>query len=137
MATLATYRLIDMARRKLACQAIVDAPAGAIVTIREATRTLDQNAMLWPLLTDLSRQVEWPVNGTPQRLSKEEWKDIATASLRSEMRIAAGMDGGAVILGRRTSTMSKRMFSDLLEIIMAFGSAQGVVWTEPKERKAS
>lgn len=124
-------RLIDAQRRAYAKEMIDKAPEGWVVVLSEPTRTLDQNAMLWPLLTDLSRQVEWPINGVAQKLSPEDWKDLATASLAKEQRVAAGLDGGFVFLGRRTSTMSKRTFSDLLEVILAFGSAHGVVWSEP------
>lgn len=124
-------RLIGPEQRALAKRLIDEAPDGWIVIVQEPTRTLDQNAMLWPLLTDLARQVEWPVNGVAQRLTKEDWKDIATAALTSEQRIAAGMDGGCVFLGRRTSTLSKRAFSDLIEIVLAFGSRNGVAWSAP------
>ena len=124
-------KLIDHARRAFACHLIGEAPVDAIVTISEPTRTLEQNAMMWPLLHDLSEQVEWPVNGKPQKLSPDDWKDLATAALLKEQRVAQGMDGGFVFLGRRTSTMSKRRFSDLLEVILAFGSEHGVCWSEP------
>jgi hypothetical protein len=115
--------------RAAAVAQIMSAPDGWVVSLREPTRTLDQNALLWPLLTDLARQVDWPVNGKVQKLKPEEWKDIMTASLKQEQRVASGVDGGFVILGRRTSTMGKREFSDLIEVIRAFGSERGVVWS--------
>jgi hypothetical protein len=116
---------------------VASAPEGHIVTIREPTRTLDQNALLWPLLQDLSRQVEWAIDGVPAKLKPEEWKDIATAALVKEQRWAMGMDGGVVFLGQHTSTMSKRKFSDLLEVIYAFGSRHGVQWSTPDPREAA
>jgi hypothetical protein len=131
MAKLPPVRLIDAQRRAYAKEMIDRVPDGWVVALSEPTRTLDQNAMLWPLLTDLSRQVEWPINGVAQKLSPEDWKDLATASLAKEQRVAAGLDGGFVFLGRRTSTMSKRTFSDLIEIIFAFGSAHDVKWSTP------
>lgn len=128
-------RLIDRQRRDYAHRMVNEAPDGWIVTISAPTRTLDQNAKLWPMLTDLSRQVPWQVNGVEQMLIPEDWKDIATAALTKEQRVAAGMDGGFVFLGRRTSTMSKRTFADLIEVIYAFGAAHGVVWSEPDPRE--
>jgi hypothetical protein len=124
-----SLKLNNPTARAAAVAQIMSAPDGWVVSLREPTRTLDQNALLWPLLTDLARQVDWPVNGKVQKLKPEEWKDIMTASLKQEQRVASGVDGGFVILGRRTSTMGKREFSDLIEVIRAFGSERGVVWS--------
>lgn len=103
-----------------------------IVTVKPPTRTLDQNAKLWPMLADVSRQVEW--HGTT--LTPDEWKDVFTAALRRS-KVVPGLDGGFVVLGQRTSTMSKALFSELVELIYAFGAERGVTWTDPAERKAS
>ena len=112
-------------------------PDTYFATFREAKRSDEQNALLWKLLTDLSEQVPWSMNGVEQKLSPEDWKDLATAALKKEQRVAAGMDGGFVFLGRRTSNMSKRTFSDLLEVIFAFGSQHGVEWSMPDPRENS
>ena len=93
------------------------------VVIREPKRSLDQNAKLWAVLSDVSRQVDW--HG--QRLTKEEWKDVMTAALKRQ-KVVPGLDGGFVVLGTSTRRMSKQEFSDLLELIQAFGAEQGVEW---------
>ena len=43
------------AQRALACDLIRRAPQDAVVTIKTATRNLDQNARLWASLSDISR----------------------------------------------------------------------------------
>jgi len=96
-------------------------------------RNAEQNKKLWAALSDISRQVEWPVNGKLGKLSTDDWKDIFSADLTREQRIAQGLNGGFVLLGLRTSRLKKREMSDLLEIIMAFGSEHGVIWTERKD----
>lgn len=96
-------------------------------------RTSEQNDRMWALLTDISQQVEWPVDGKMQKLPPEDWKHILSAGLKREQRVAQGIDGGFVILGQRTSKMTKRQLSDLMELISAFGASRDVVWTEPKE----
>ena len=103
------------------------------VTVAEAkrTRTVDQNSRLWALLTDVSRQVEWPVDGRLQKLPPEDWKDIFTAGLRKGQRVAQGIEGGFVMLGGRTSRMSVGEMIDLQMLIEAFGAERGVVWREP------
>lgn len=93
------------------------------VEVKEPRRSLDQNAKLWAVLTDVSEQVDW--HG--QRLTKEEWKDVMTAALKRQ-KVVPGLDGGFVVLGTSTRRMSKQEFSDLLELIQAFGAEQGVEW---------
>jgi len=112
-------------QRDLAKRLVDQSPEGYCITFKEATRTDDQNAKLWPMLTDVARQVDW----YGQHLTKEEWKDVFTAGL-VKSKVVPGIDGGVVILGQRTSTMSKRLFSELIELIYAFGADRGVVWTE-------
>lgn len=111
----------DQARQNaIAC--VRAAPAGYAVMVREPTRSLEQNALLWPLLTALAHQLDW----YGQKLSPDDWKDLLTASL-TKQRSAPAIDGGGfVVFGQRTSQYSKRMMSDLLELIFAFGAERGV-----------
>lgn len=97
----------------------------------EPTRTLGQSAKLHAMLADVARQVEWPVNGKMERLSVDDWKSVVVASLMQEKRMAAGLRGGFVILGKRTSSMSIREMSEAIEFLMQFGDEQGVRWTDP------
>ncbi len=110
----------ELARQR-AIDAVKNAPAGYVVEVKEPTRTLDQNALLWPLLTEVSRQVDW----YGQKLTEDEWKDVFTAGLRKQKAVP-GIDGGFVMVGSRTSKMSKAEFSDLVELIYAFGAERGV-----------
>lgn len=103
-----------------------------VITVAEPTRNLESNALMWVLLGDLSRQVVWTVDGKQQHLTAEEWKDIMTAGLRKEQRVASGIEGGFVILGARTSKMTQREMGELIELIYAFGAEQSVKWTEQK-----
>ena len=89
-------------------------------------RSLSQNALLWPLLTDISKQVEW----YGQHMSPEDWKHMLTASL-TRQRAVPGIDGGFVVLGLSTSKMSKELFSQLIELIYAFGAERGIKWSGP------
>lgn len=94
-------------------------------------RTIEQNKKLWALLTDVSRQVEWEVNGHKCYLDNWDWKTIFTAAFRKHHRLTRGVDGGFVILGMGTSRMTKPEMSDLFMIIEAFGNERGVRWSEP------
>lgn len=93
------------------------------------TRSLEQNAKLWAMLGDVARQKQWVVDGALRYLEPEEWKDIFTAALAQEMRVAQGINGGVVLLGRRTSKMTVRQMADLIEVIQAFGAEHGIRWS--------
>lgn len=99
--------------------------------LRDVRRNSEQNALLWVWLTAFSEQLTWPVNGAMVKLSPEEWKDILSAAFKREsQRVAAGLDGGMVLLGMRTSQMGKREFGEFLEFVMATAAHRGVVLEE-------
>lgn len=121
-----TFRLVHATARKMASRACIQAPDGYVVEIKPRTRSLDQNAKMWAMLTDVSRQVEW----YGQRLTSEEWKDVLTAALKKQKAVP-GIDGGFVVIGARTRNMTIREMSDLVELMYAFGAERNVQWTDP------
>lgn len=98
----------------------------------KSKRTLDQNAKMWAMLTDIAEQIDWVVDGRLQKLEPEEWKDILTAGLKQELRVAQGISGGVVLLGQRTRKMTVKQLSDLIELMNAFGAERGVRFRCPK-----
>jgi hypothetical protein len=123
-----TFVLVHSEARQRAAQAIAEAPSGNVVKISEPTRNLDQNAALWPLLEAFSEQKQWQVNGAMCQLSPEDWKDLLSASFRREqMRMTPLIGGsGMVMLGVRTSKMTKSRFSEFLDYIGSVASDLGV-----------
>ena len=104
-------------------------PVNTRITFQEPKRSLEQNAKLWAMLTEVSGHVVW----YGQKLSADDWKDVFTASLR-KARVVPGLDAGSFVpLGMRTSDMSKQELGELLELIAAFGAQHGVVFQEPWE----
>jgi hypothetical protein len=83
---------------------------------------------MWACLTDVANQVDWFMDGKLQKLSPDDWKEIFTASLKKHQRIAAGIDGGFVVMGARTSRMKVSEMMELIEVIQAFGSEHDVQW---------
>lgn len=120
------FRLVHEQARRLAADYCRTAPDGFVVTVAEPTRTLDQNAKLWPMLQDISRQVDW----YGQKLTDEEWKDVFSAALKKQ-KVVPGLDGGFVVCGQRTSQMGKREFAELIELMYAFGAERDVRWSDP------
>ena len=123
------YVLSHETARRNAVQAVIDAPEGFVVRVEPKTRSLEQNAFMWSVLTDISRQVEFIVNGASVKVSPDEVKDILTAALRRDTRMAMGIDGGMVLLGQRTSKMTVRQMTELIELAHAFGAEKGVRWS--------
>ena len=110
--------------RQMAIQAIRNAPDGWIVEVKERTRSIDQNSLLWALLTDVSRQVEW----YGRKLAPEDWKHVFSSALRKQDVVPNIEGNGFVVLGQSTSKMGKREFSDLVELIYSFGAEHNVIW---------
>ena len=99
------------------------------VEIRPEKRSDAQNRIFWSIMTDISRQVPWMVDGKTVKLDPEEWKEVLSAGLRKTQRVAAGIEGGFVMLGQRTSKMGVREMGDLIELAYAFGAQHDVQWS--------
>ncbi|CAN1724398.1 Recombination protein NinB [Hyphomicrobium sp. 1Nfss2.1] len=118
--------------RERAASFALQAPHGTRIEFKAARRSVDQNSLLWARLTDIATQVVW--HG--EKLTPEDWKDLFTASLR-RMRLVPGIDPGTFVpVGMRTSDMGKAEFSDLLELIAAFGAERGVKFHDDKGEAA-
>ena len=93
--------------------------------ITPPTRSLDQNARLWAMLSDVARSVVW--HG--RTLSSDEWKCIFSAALKRQ-DVVPGIDGGFVVMAQSTSQMTIKEMTDLQELITAFGVDHGVKFNE-------
>ncbi len=115
----------DQSRQK-AIRWVTQAPPKTTVEFKAPRRSLDQNALLWARLTTIAQSVDW--YGT--KLTPEDFKDMFTAALRKS-RVVPGIDPGTfVVLGMRTSDMTKEEFSLLLDLIDAFAAQHGVTFDE-------
>ena len=116
--------------RANACRAIMAAPDGYWVTIQDETRTIEQNRLLWPILTLWAKHQEIPVNGRLGKQSKEAWKTILLHSFRKnhsrELQFALGLDGDLVPLSYETHTMGKHEFADFLTFALATTGDRGM-----------
>ena len=77
------YRLTSDEVRRHAMSQIRTAPLGHVVEIKAPTRSLEQNAAMWAMLGDVSKQVNW----YGQKLTPEEWKDVFSASLKGQKAV--------------------------------------------------
>ena len=91
--------------------------------IEPETRSTDQNRRMWSMLADVASQVDW----YGQKLSSEDWKHVLSASMKKQ-RAVPGIDGGFVVLGPSTSKMTVQEMTELMDLIEAFGTQQGVTF---------
>ena len=111
----------------IAAKAMLAAGHRMVLTLKPETRSLAQNARLWAMLTDISKQVDW----YGRKLSPDDWKHVFSASLKKQ-DVVPGIDGGYVVLGLSTSKMTKAEMSDMQELMAAFGAQHDVVFSGPE-----
>ncbi len=120
--------------RSRACQLVANLPVDQgkplVIEIKEMTRSLAQNSMLWACLTDIAEQVVW--HG--RKLAKEDWKHVLSAALYQQDVVPNLNGNGFVVLGKSTSKMTVREMRDLIELAQAFGAEQGVKFGDESRR---
>jgi NinB protein len=102
------------------------APIGTRVEYRGPQRTLEQNDKMWAMLTEVSGQVTH-TNG--RRYTPDRWKAIFLQALGHEVEFLPSLDGDTFFpYGHRSSELSKKEMSELIEFIAAWGAQNGVVF---------
>ena len=113
-------------RQRVAALALRGAPDGSIVEFRANKRSTAQNARLHAMLTEVARQVTW--HGA--KLTVTDWKRVFSAALKKELRMVPNLTGdGFVMLGERTSRMTKAELGELMDLIEAWGAQTGVTFS--------
>lgn len=127
-----TIILSNPVARNQAHRLIDAAPDRAVMNVREAKRTNDQNSMMWALLSDVSR-----AKPMGRKLPPEHWKSLFMDECGHKPIWEPNLHGdGVTCLGYKSSRLSKADFSELIECILAYGSEHGVMWTEPVQAAA-
>lgn len=126
--------LAGPSQRQWAIDKIKASPDGYVVRIAEPTRTDLQNRMLHPLLREI-------MNSQPDRwhgYTLDECKLTFLDALRDEMRMLPKLDGaGYFPVGRKTSTLSKAQFSDLLELVFKYAAEHDLPLRDPRPAEAA
>ena len=123
--------LVGGPSRSLAIKAIQEAPVGYICKVGPETRTDRQNRLMWPLLTDVDRQVPWHGRA---RLREPNWKNLFMGSL-NDTEYVPSLDGRSVMpLDLSTSILTKPRFSNLIEVIYSFGAERAVTFRTDRKK---
>ncbi len=121
-----TIRLVSDHNRRLAHQLIDRAPHAAVVEVREATRSTDQNAKMWAMTSDGSR-----TKPEGRTRAAEVWKCLFMAACGHAVAFEIGLNGQPFPIGFHSSRLTKAEMSDLIESIYEYGARHGVAWSEP------
>lgn len=100
---------------------VAKAPPGTLISFKKPCRSTDQNRLLWQRLGEISESMQW----AGKRLSSEDWKDLFTGAIR-KCDVVPGLEGGVVVLGLRTSSMSSTEMTALLDYISTFAAENGI-----------
>ena len=120
-----TVRLTGPAQREYARRLIAAAPDYAVVTVKAGDRTLDQNAKMWVMLTEISKAMPDGRKWTP-----ETWKAAFMHTLGHQVQFCEGLDNsGPFPLGFKSSKLNKAQMADLITVIQEYGDRHGVQWS--------
>jgi hypothetical protein len=110
--------------RSLAVKGVINAPDGYVLELREARRSDPQNAALHGLIAQIIKQRPTH-NGI--RMDKALWKATFMQALGEEVRFVPTLEGDGVFpIGLSTRELPKGRFADLMELIMAWMSREGL-----------
>jgi hypothetical protein len=125
--------IILRGNRETAHRMVNVAPMGAILNIRPATRTTDQNAKFWAMLSDLSR-----AKPEGRDYPTEVWKALAMAMCGHKVRFEPALDGNGVVpIGFKSSRLTKGEMSEMIEALYAYGAEHGVEWSDDQQDQAA
>lgn len=120
------HTIILRDHRETAHRIVAAAPKGSVLTVKPPRRTLDQNAKLWAMLTEVS--VAKPDG---RELTPDVWKSLFMHSLDHSQRFEMALDGkGHVPIGFRSSKLSKEQMGDLFEVIHEYAARHGIQFQE-------
>lgn len=112
--------------RAVAKRLIDAAPFDAVVNVKAPSRTTDQNALMWSLLSQIS--IAKPEG---RSLPPEVWKCLFMASAGFQCTFEPSLDGnGFVPLGFKSSRLNKAEFSDLIEAIHSYAAEHDISLTD-------
>jgi hypothetical protein len=102
------------------------------VEFKASKRTTPQNAMMWALLTEISKR-PW-IDG--KKYTADDLKDYFLHALKQE-RWMPSEDGGSVPIGRRSSDLTKQEMADLLDLIFEYCARHEIDIERPRDSAAA
>lgn len=108
----------------------INADKPLVVETKPLTRTLEQNAKLHAMLTDISKQCEF--SGKPRDV--ETWKSILVSAHKiatgGQAEMAIGIEGEVINLRESTAQMGVKRMASLIEYVTVWGIENGVKFND-------
>lgn len=130
-------RLISRTARQMAASLCAELPEGWTVLFEPPRRSDAQSALMHSMAGDLAKQVPW----CGAKLSKDDWKRVATAMLKKDRFVRdVGSDGqpgsGLIVIGAQTRRMSVKAMGEMIAWFEWFGAQHSVTWTHEAAKVA-
>lgn len=132
------FRFAHIQARQLAARFCMEAPDLWTATFKEPKKSREQEEKYHAQIGDIAAQCEF----MGQKWSEEEWKRILIDAfarvkaaegdpLKGWGRIVPSLDGtGFVQLGIQSRSFSKRIGSEFIEHLYAYGAEHAVQWSD-------
>ena len=125
--------ILGSARDRAEAKRLIDmAPVNAVVSVKPATRTNDQNALMWALLSELSRAKPEGRCHTP-----EVWKQLVMHACGHAVQFEIGLNGQPFPTGFRSSRLTKAQMGDLIDWVLAYSAERGIVLSMPEDMRSA
>lgn len=121
-------------QREYAKREIDNAPPNSVVTIRDTSRSIEQNAMFHAICSDIAKSgMEW----AGKRRDADQWKVLLvsghTVATKGEAEIMPGLEGEFVNIRESTARMSISRANSLIEYALAWCAEHGIELSEPAQ----
>ncbi|MDO9334986.1 MAG: recombination protein NinB [Caulobacter sp.] len=115
---------LSPSNRDLAFRGLRAAPNGWLLELKEPTRSAEQNAALWSLLTQIHKQRKVH-NGV--KMTPDLWKAVFMQAWGAEVVFLPTLEGdGMFPAGHRSSHLTVGEMTDLIEFILAWCATAGL-----------
>ena len=124
------FRLINEKVKKNAINAInnlsISNTSPLVVSIKQETRSLQQNKLFHAMCQDVANQVEF----MGRKLTMEQWKVLFISghaiATNQKADVVPGLEGEFVNIRESSAKMSVSRMASLIEYVTAYGVANGV-----------
>lgn len=128
-----TYKLVSDQVRAHCIDEVARAPLGKVVIVQDPTRTLEANARLHAMLTDISRQRDY----MGKKRDVEFWKGLFVSAhaiaTGKPCEIVPGLEGEFIAIRESTASMSGKKLASVMEYIEAWAANEGVRLSAPED----
>ena len=102
--------------------------------VQEERRSLEQNAKMWAMLTEIAAQKQH----CGRYYAPDQWKALFLHAMGQQVEFLPSLDNATFVpFGLQSSKLSKRDMIELLEFIAAWGTQNGVIFKDDPGRSTA